>query len=269
MNNLKKLATPLVGYRSDRNQDDIYAQFPVFLGYLSVEDEEESFGYWKDKIMLPLAIKYPDIRFALCDEDEYKKEIRALQLDDRGDDILFGILAKNNERYAYQGEDISVEALVEFIDAFKAGELKPITKSQSVPAKQKGPVKIVVGDNFKEVVEDPNKDVLIEFYAPWCGHCKALEPIYTSLAKKFKKNDKLVIAKIDATENEFPSHYQVSGFPTIYLVPAGETPSPVLFEGERKLKKMVKFLKKHAVFSLGESKKKTKSEKRKETKEEL
>ena len=47
---------------------------------------------------------------------------------------------------------------------------------------------VVVGDSFTEVVEDPTKDVLIEFYAPWCGHCKALEPKYMQLASDVKGN---------------------------------------------------------------------------------
>ena len=43
---------------------------------------------------------------------------------------------------------------------------------------------VVVGQTFDEIVNDPDKDVLIEFYAPWCGHCKNLEPIYKELGEK-------------------------------------------------------------------------------------
>lgn len=43
---------------------------------------------------------------------------------------------------------------------------------------------VVVAKNFDEIVNDPERDVLIEFYAPWCGHCKQLEPKYTELAEK-------------------------------------------------------------------------------------
>ena len=45
-------------------------------------------------------------------------------------------------------------------------------------------LQVVVGETFKEIVNDPTKDVLIEFYAPWCGHCKSLEPKYNELGEK-------------------------------------------------------------------------------------
>ena len=45
---------------------------------------------------------------------------------------------------------------------------------------------VVVGKNFDEIVNDESKDVLIEFYAPWCGHCKALAPKYEELGEKVR-----------------------------------------------------------------------------------
>jgi protein disulfide-isomerase A6 len=58
---------------------------------------------------------------------------------------------------------------------------------------QKGePSKVVTlkDSTFDTVVMDGSKDVLVEFYAPWCGHCKNLAPIWESLAKTFaNEND--------------------------------------------------------------------------------
>lgn len=45
---------------------------------------------------------------------------------------------------------------------------------------------VVVAENFDSIVNDESKDVLIEFYAPWCGHCKNLEPKYKELGEKVR-----------------------------------------------------------------------------------
>lgn len=62
---------------------------------------------------------------------------------------------------------------------------------------QKGePSKVVTlkDSTFDAVVMDASKDVLVEFYAPWCGHCKNLAPIWESLAKTFaNENDVLLL----------------------------------------------------------------------------
>lgn len=110
-----------------------------------------------------------------------------------------------------------------------------------------------MAENFDSIVNDDSKDVLIEFYAPWCGHCKNLEPKYKELGEKVRTRDgggvrgvwlswsgsvtedscqdfcelaniprfflllklaespNIVIAKMDATANDVPSPYEVSG----------------------------------------------------------
>lgn len=45
-------------------------------------------------------------------------------------------------------------------------------------------MQVVVAENFDEIVNAEDKDVLVEFYAPWCGHCKNLEPKYKELGEK-------------------------------------------------------------------------------------
>lgn len=124
-----------------------------------------------------------------------------------------------------------------------AGELKPFVRSQPKPKKEKGPVVTVVGSTFKGIVMDTSKHVFIEFYAPWCGHCKKLEPKYKDLGKKFKKNDDVVIAKFDATANDAPSEFEYTGFPTLFYVGAGSN-EVVVYDGERETKAMAGFIKK-------------------------
>ena len=55
--------------------------------------------------------------------------------------------------------------------------MKPSIKSQPVPETQEGPVIVVVAHNYDEIVLDDDKDVLIEFYAPWVAHQNLEAPI--------------------------------------------------------------------------------------------
>lgn len=48
-------------------------------------------------------------------------------------------------------------------------------------------VQVLVAENFDSIVNDDSKDVLIEFYAPWCGHCKSLEPKFNELGEKVRR----------------------------------------------------------------------------------
>ena len=127
-------------------------------------------------------------------------------------------------------------------------------KSQPLPKKNTGPVTVVVGKTFEEIVMDPKKDVLIELYAPWCGHCKALEPTYKKLGKHFKDETNLVIAKMDATANDIPPGYSAEGYPTIYFAPANDKKKPIKHEGERGLDDLIKFIKEKATVSLKKAK---------------
>jgi protein disulfide-isomerase A1 len=132
-------------------------------------------------------------------------------------------------------------AVKDFIAGFKNGSLEKIYKSEDIPISNDEPVKVVVGKNYDDIVKNSGKYVLLEFYAPWCGHCKSLVPIYDELAKKHAGNDKLVIAKIDATANEIPG-VAVQGFPTIKWFVPGKT-EPTDYAGERTLEGFNAFLK--------------------------
>jgi len=78
-------------------------------------------------------------------------------------------------------------------------------KSEDIPEPNDEHVITLVGKNFDKEVIDNKKDVLVEFYAPWCGHCKTLAPKFEEAAKKLARNKNIVLAKIDATANEIPS----------------------------------------------------------------
>jgi len=111
------------------------------------------------------------------------------------------------------------------------GKLSANLKSQEVPATQDEAVYTLVGKTFDSIVNDEAKDVLVEFYAPWCGHCKNLAPKYEELAKEFQSHSSIVIAKVDSTENDTPA--DIKGFPTILFYPSNDKTNPLTYKGER------------------------------------
>jgi protein disulfide-isomerase A1 len=156
--------------------------------------------------------------------------------------------AENMKKYSYSGktEDITLESLKSFIDDFKGKKLQPFLKSEEIPAETSDPLKIIVGKNFQQTVLDSDDDVFIKFYAPWCGHCKKLAPIWEQLAQEFKDVPGLKIAKFDATANEVDG-LEVRGYPTLKFYHKGKKSSPVDYDGGREFEDFKKWIKENSV----------------------
>jgi len=151
----------------------------------------------------------------------------------------------------YQLKKVTKEALIQFLDDFKANTLTPHYKSEPVPETNDQPVKVIVGETFKEMIVDSDKWVLLEVYAPWCGHCKKLAPIYDQLAAKLVPFEDIVIAKMDGTTNEHEL-VAIKGFPTIKFFRKGDKTNPIDFEGDRTLEGFMSFLAKETSLALPE-----------------
>lgn len=152
--------------------------------------------------------------------------------------------ANNMKKFSFPGktESITVESISEFVKDFKSGFLQPFLKSQDIPEDNNEPVKVVVGKNFNEIVINNDNDVLIEFYAPWCGHCKKLAPIWDELAKDLKDVAGLTIAKMDSTANEVDG-VDIRGYPTLKFYPKGQKGSPIDYDAGRELDDIKAWLK--------------------------
>lgn len=148
----------------------------------------------------------------------------------------------------------TTEAISAFVASYKAGTLTPHLKSEDVtPEDTAGDVKVVKGKSFEDIVINSPQSVLVEFYAPWCGHCKQLAPIWDELGSKVATHaDKVTIAKMDATANEINvPGVAVKGFPTIIYFPAGDKSNAVAYDGKRELSDFLKFLSNKTGLALG------------------
>ena len=160
---------------------------------------------------------------------------------------------KNGKNQKYKSLDYSKESLIQLLENYKAGKALQYMKSDPIPIANEQPVKVVVGASFTELVLKSDKYVLLEAYAPWCGHCKKLEPIYEELARKLLHIDDLIIAKIEATGNEHPK-LKTEGFPTILFYKKGRKENPVNFKGNRDIDGFISFLEKEMGRKLLETK---------------
>lgn len=236
VNFVKEKSVPLVGQRTKRNEAFKYSTKPLIVVYYDVNFDHQ---YVKDtqfvrKKVLEVAkvFQNSNAKFAISNEEEYLEELRSLDLADVNEDIK--VAAFDGQKFRMEPMDeFDPQEVKEFIDLLSSGKGKPYYKSQPVPKVQEGPVLTVVANSFAEEVLQPKKDVLIEFYAPWCGHCKALEPEYKKLAKKMKKvNPNLIVAKMDATANDVhPIFGQIKGYPTIFFLPVAHKQEPVPYTG--------------------------------------
>jgi len=162
---------------------------------------------------------------------------------------IFTTWAGDQPKFTIFNEDsgtLTAESAVAFTTQALEGTYVSFKKSEPIPEPNDDAVKVVVGKNFEEIVYDKEKDVFVEFYAPWCGHCKKLAPVWDELGEIFEeKAPNVVIAKIDATANGLPEGLDISGFPTLIFFPA-DNKKGVPYNEDRDLDSLKQFVIEHA-----------------------
>ncbi|KAF2760701.1 protein disulfide-isomerase [Pseudovirgaria hyperparasitica] len=238
----KTSATPLIGEVGPETYAG-YMAAGLPLAYVFAETPEEREELSKE--LKEVAEKHKGVvNFATIDAKAFGQHAGNLNLE-VGKWPAFAIQKTDkNEKFPFdQDKKITKKEIGEFVDQFVAGKVEASIKSEPIPESQDGPVTVIVAHNYNDIVLDDKKDVLVEFYAPWCGHCKALAPKYEELAALYWNDhaDQVVVAKVDATANDVPD--EIQGFPTIKLFPAGKKDSPIDYSGSRTIEDLATFIK--------------------------
>ncbi|TCD69677.1 protein disulfide-isomerase precursor [Steccherinum ochraceum] len=249
---VKDLSIPVMDEVSAENYQ-VYAQSGKPLAYLFVDPtdpkREEHVNHLR-----PVATKYKQsLNFVWIDAIKFGDHARALNLNEAKWPSFVIQDMSNQLKYPFdQDLEITQQAIEEMAAKFVAKTLEPTLKSQPVPESQDESVYTIVGKQFDQVVFDDSKDVFVEFYATWCGHCKRLKPTWDSLGDRYAEvKDKITIAKMEATENDLPPSvdFKVAGFPTLKFKKAGSREF-LDYEGDRSLESLIAFVEENAKNSL-------------------
>lgn len=241
-------ANGLCGHRTSSNSGE-FDKKPLVVVYYDVDYVKNVKGtnYWRNRVMKvgkKLVEAGAQLYFAISNAEEFQGELSEFGLAYEGSPVV-AVRNQKGQKFV-MSEKFSMDTFEAFLNDFKDGKLEPYMKSEAVPDNSENAVKVVVAKNFDEIVNDEERDVLIEFYAPWCGHCKSLEPKYKELAEKLANENGITIAKMDATANDVPEPYNVRGFPTIYFAPKGKKAHPKKYESGREVDDFIKYLAKEA-----------------------
>lgn len=250
-----------VPYFGDINRDTymVYMGSSLPLGYYFYNSGEQRAAV--EKFFADQGKKHlGKINFVGLDASQFGRHAEILNMNP---DIvpLFAIQDNSNGRkygidQTANPEGPSTETIEAFVESFLAGEVEPIIKSEPLPTEEEiasREVVKLVSHNYDEILNDTTKDIFVKYYAPWCGHCKKLAPIWEELAGIYGSkaaDSEVVIADLDHTLNDVDTPIMIEGYPTLILYPANGEIDPktgirkaIVYDRPRDLVNLIEFVK--------------------------
>ncbi|EJW01773.1 hypothetical protein EDEG_00364 [Edhazardia aedis USNM 41457] len=204
-----------------------------------------------------IALKYKNkVKIGLVPYNREKSPLGSFNISENNLPALISV--HNNKKY--RESDLTPERLNNFLEDFVNGKVQNFLMSSDEPTdNETRDVKeitrnsyskyFVLPDDYKSKNDDientnnvlPTFDALVVFSSPSCRFCITLKPELVKLAQSAKKNcpDKVIVANVDATKNDFPE-IDIKGYPTITLISGGKI---FYYEGNRSIEDMAKFIK--------------------------
>lgn len=250
---IAKAAVPLVGEFSWTTEEDYTKSIglPIVVLFADVQPKDKKNWDYLANRMRRIAQNYKDkLSFAIASKKPMNSFVKEHDLDLKEKHSL-GVGIRAGHIIYSMKEEFSFENVQSFVEDYIAGKLqgKQVDKPPPRPPRELdvGDSKVIEAteDNFQEEVMATDANVMLEFYAPWCGHCKSLKPEYEELAERFAGDDKVDIVAYNAADQQVPSGFQVKSYPTLVFLRAGDKSQPLPYDGPRTADDMEKFIKKH------------------------
>ncbi|XP_064815169.1 protein disulfide-isomerase-like [Oncorhynchus masou masou] len=146
--------------------------------------------------------------------------------------------------YHLPSDTLDTPTIIAFCKTYLDGTAQPKMQSEALPADwDQKPVIQLVGENLERLAFNPDKTAFIMFYLPYSEESRSLFPLWEELALHFLDREEVVIARIDASANDFNLSMR-ERYPALRLFPALHAERVVAYSGQRNLKDLVQFLEK-------------------------
>ena len=164
----------------------------------------------------------------------------SLKINDINQTDVYLIDLRDKDIYAYNIE-YNQYKIIDFVNKWFNNKLTNETKIK-IDSFLNSYVILTNQNKFNDDVINNEFNVIVKFFAPWCGFCKKLIPIYQNLAKYYLgKKKKIKFIEIDSTNNEI-NGINIDTYPTIYFFRKNNKKNPILFIGENSFKEIKKFI---------------------------
>jgi thiol-disulfide isomerase/thioredoxin len=212
-------ALSLIGIKTEdrrlRYEDTPTPEFSVF-AEVDISRNSKMFNYFVNRLVDIAVQKFGKMTFNIVDPRQFSEDFINNYGFATTKQPIVGIRQHDAYFVPRDGFVFGAEAAQRFIEDVEGGRIAGnVRRPPGEDSKDKeddfDPLVVKVTDKtFNSVVHhDTTTDVLIQFYAPWCGHCKSLRPEYNLVAQMFKDSKSIIIAALDATVNTVPKEFAV------------------------------------------------------------